>query len=148
MWCCTARRAWLRSVFVRYQSPVPGKRGVHTGVFGLTNQLGRAGKLDDEEHRTWRAGNDWFNENVTNPTDVDPTVYDEALHPRATAWFRADATHLLERIEPYLRILAAHGVPCERIESADPGRVHYEDADQTVVDPHDVHATTSFHSAS
>lgn len=41
-----------------------------------------------------------------------------------------------ERVEGYLEILAAHLVACERVESTDPGRVIYEDADQVVVVPH------------
>ncbi|MZG03727.1 hypothetical protein GTW62_15855, partial [Streptomyces sp. SID5614] len=45
------------------------------------------------------------------------------------------ATHLLDRIPGYLALLAAHGVPCERLESADPGRVVYEDDVQIVVVP-------------
>lgn len=46
-------------MYIRFQSPYPGKRGVHTGVFGLTNLLGRDGHLTAEEHADWRAGNDW-----------------------------------------------------------------------------------------
>ena len=124
---------------------MPGKRGVHTGVFGLTNLLGRAGELSEDEHRDWRAGNDWFNSAYPNPCAADPDVYDEHIHPRATAWFKASAVHLLERVPRYLDILSAHGVSCVRIECDDPGRVVYEDDVQVVVVPHDPTATTSFH---
>jgi len=134
-------------MFVRFQSPVPGKRGVHTGVFGLTNGLGRSGRLSPEEHAAWRAGNDWYDAAYPDPTATDPTVYDVTLHPRATAWFKETATHLLERVPPYLEILRTHGVPCVRVEAADPGRVIYEDDVQVVVDPHDPTAPTSFHPA-
>lgn len=132
-------------MFVRFQSPVPGRRGVHTGVFGLTNLLGRAGDLTPSEHLDWREGNDWFNTAYPDPCETDPDVYDEGLHPRATAGFKADATHLLERVPPYLDILEAHGLPCVRVESADPGRVIYEDDVQIVVDPHDPDSPTSLH---
>lgn len=132
-------------VYIRFQSPTPGKRGVHTGVFGLTNMLGRAGELSDDEHRDWRAGNDWFNAAYPDPSDIDPSVYDEVLHPRATAWFKPGATHLLERVPRYLEILEAHGVPCVRVVADDPGRVIYEDDVQVVVVPHDPGARTSFH---
>lgn len=134
-------------MFVRFQLPVPGKRGVHTGVFGLTNLLGRAGRLTPAEHATWRAGNDWYNEAYPDPTDADPAVYDETVHPRATAWFKGTATHLIERVPPYLEILRSHGVPCVRVEAPDPGRVIYEDDVQVVVVPHDPAAPTSFHPA-
>lgn len=134
-------------MFVRYQSPIRGKRGVHTGVFGLTNLLGRAGRLSPEEHATWRAGNDWYDAAYPDPAATDPSVYDETTHPRATAWFKESATHLIARVPAYLDILAAHGVECVRVESDDPGRVIYEDDVQIVVVPHDPSASTSFHPA-
>ena len=133
------------SMFVRFQAPLPGRHGVHTGVFGLTNLLRRAGALSPSEHRDWRAGNDWFNSAYPDPSDTNPAVYDEGLHPRATAWFKSDATHLLERVPRYLEILEAQGVACMRVESSDPGRVIYEDDVQVVVVPHAPQALTSYH---
>lgn len=62
-------------------------------------------------------------------------MYDPGVNPGAVAWFKGTATHLLDRIPDYLALLAAHGVPCERLESADPGRVVYEDEHQVVVVP-------------
>lgn len=137
----------MAPVYIRFQSPAPGRRGVHIGVFGLTNSLGRAGALTDDEHRAWRLGNDWFNAAYPDPSATRPDVYDEHVHPRATAWFKDSATHLLERLPPYLEILAAHGVACVRVESADPGRIVYEDDVEVVVVPHDPAATTSYHPA-
>jgi hypothetical protein len=134
-----------RVAYVRFQSPSPGKRGVHVGVLGLTNTLGRAGELTPDEHATGRAGNDWYNRSYPDPSDTDPSVYDDVVHPRATAWFKCSASHLLDRIPPYLAILAAHGVACERVESPDPGRIIYEDDAQVVVVPHDPAAATSNH---
>lgn len=56
------------------------------------------------------------------------------------AWFKATAGHLIERVDGYLEILAAHEVACERVESTDPGRVVYEDEVQVVVVPWDSEA--------
>lgn len=67
------------------------------------------------------------------------------MHPRATAWFKDTATHLLDRVPRYVEILDEHGVPCVRVESQNPGRVIYEDDVQIVVVPHDPAATTSHH---
>ena len=134
-------------VLVRSQSPTPGRRGVHTGVFGLTDLLGRAGRLTPDEHATWREGNDWYDAVYQDPTDTDPAVYDETVHPLATAWFKESAVHLIERVPTYLEILAAHGVDCVRVESGDPGRVIYDDDEQVVVVPHDPTASTSCHPA-
>lgn len=122
-------------MYVRFQSPHPGKRGVHTGVFGLTNLLGRSGRLTVEQHRAWRKGNEWYDAAYPDPSDTDPSVYDETVNPQATAWFKISATHLLDRVPEYLDILRAHGVECERVESDDPGRIIYEDDVQIVVVP-------------
>ncbi|APE22812.1 MULTISPECIES: hypothetical protein [Streptomyces] len=120
---------------VRYQSPNRGPRGHHTGIFGLTNLLAREGRLSPEEWAVWRASNDWYDAHFPDPTAVDPTVYDPERNPGAAAWFRPTATEALARVAPYLRILRDHGVPCVRLESADPGRIVYEDAYQVVVVP-------------
>lgn len=123
-------------MYIRFQSPHPGKRGVHTGVFGLANRLGKSGALTAEEYAIWRAGNDWYNSAYPDPTSCDPSVYDESINPQATAWFKSTATYLLERIPKYLEILQAHGVKCDRVESAAPGRIIYEDDVQIVAVPH------------
>ncbi|MEU1941366.1 hypothetical protein ABZ554_02635 [Streptomyces sp. NPDC020125] len=121
--------------YVRFQGTVRSPRGHFPGVFALANGLARAGRLSDEEHRFWRAGNDWFNANYANPSDVDPSVYDPELNPGAVAWFKATSLELIARVDGYLKILALHEVACERIESSNPGKIIYEDPDQVVVTP-------------
>jgi hypothetical protein len=122
--------------YVRFQSPVPDDRGRFVGVFGLVNVLARQGRLTPGQERFRRAGNDWYDANYRNPAAVDPTVYDTEVNPGAAAWFKATATHLLDRVDGYLAILAAHDVPCVRLESDVPaGRVVYEDEHQIVVVP-------------
>ncbi|MFG2986607.1 hypothetical protein ACGFYQ_36105 [Streptomyces sp. NPDC048258] len=121
--------------FVRFQGPARNSRGHFPGIFALANGLAREGKLSEEEYRFWRAGNDWYDANFTNPSDVDPTVYDHELHPGATAWFKTTAVDLVDRATGYLELLSAHGVACERVESSDPGEIIYEDDEQVVVVP-------------
>ncbi|MFD3509640.1 hypothetical protein [Nocardia sp. NPDC058666] len=70
-----------------------------------------------------------------DPSEVDPRVYDRELHPGAASWFKASAVGMIERVAGYLAILDAHGVAWERVESAVPGDVIYEDAQQVVVVP-------------
>nr|WP_030255763.1 hypothetical protein [Streptacidiphilus jeojiense] len=123
------------TLFVRFQGTKPNAKGRFPGVFALANGLGRAGALSEEEHRFWRSGNDWYEANFTNPSTVDPTVYDRVLNPGAEAWFKAMAGEVIDRVNGYLELLAAHGVSCERLESSAPGRVIYEDDDQIVVVP-------------
>jgi hypothetical protein len=72
-------------VFVRFQSPTPNRHGWCPGVFGLVNGLAFDGLLTAEEERFRRTNNDWYNANVVNPTDVDPTVYDRVLNPCSMA---------------------------------------------------------------
>ncbi|WP_449373587.1 hypothetical protein [Arthrobacter psychrolactophilus] len=58
------------------------------------------------------------------------------MNPLAAAWFKDTATHLLERIEPYLEMLMRHDVQVVKLISDDPGQVIYEDEVQVVVVPH------------
>nr|WP_202454895.1 hypothetical protein [Streptomyces sp. SID8367] len=121
--------------YVRFQGTERHERGHFPGVFVLANELAAQGRLTDEQYRFWRASNDWYDANYPNPTHVDPRVYDRELHPGAVAWFKKSADDLIGRVAGYLELLAAHGVECRRLESADPGRVVYEDAYQIVVMP-------------
>ena len=122
--------------YVRYQAVEANSRGGFSGIFGLANGLRRGGRLTDEQEAFMRVGNAWYDAAYTDPSKVDPTVYDRAVNPGAAAWFKVEATHLLDRVPGYLALLDAHGVPWERVESDDPGRIVYEDADQVVVVPH------------
>ncbi|MDJ0315807.1 hypothetical protein [Arthrobacter antibioticus] len=125
-------------MFVRFQAHVPNRRGIHTGVFGLANGLAHEERLSDTERAAWRAGNDWFNLAYPDPSESNPGVYDPQVNPQAAAWFKLTATHLLERIEPYLELLRRHDVQVVRLVSDDPGQIVYEDAVQIVVVPHKV----------
>ncbi|MFD5647400.1 hypothetical protein ACFWIP_37885, partial [Streptomyces anulatus] len=111
----------------------PGRH--RPGIGALAPGRAGDGRLTAEPHGFGRAANDWYDAAYTDPSRVDPAVYDPGVNPGAVAWFKGTATHLLDRIPGYLALLAAHGVPCERLESADPGRVVYEDEHQVVVVP-------------
>ncbi|GAB3109299.1 hypothetical protein GCM10027160_08400 [Streptomyces calidiresistens] len=122
-------------VFVRFRGTVRGPRGNFPGVFALANGLAREGRLSEEEHRLLRAANDWYNAAHPDPSDTHPGAHDHDVHPGAAAWFKPGAVHLIERVAGYLDLPAAHGVACERVESADPGRIVYEDSVQVVAVP-------------
>lgn len=123
-------------MFVRFQAHVANPRGIHVGIFGLANGLAHGGKLSAEDWAMWRNGNDWFNQAYPNPCETNPEVYDSNLNPHAAAWFKDNATHLLERVQPYLELLNRHHVRVVKLVSDDPGKVIYEDAVQVVVIPH------------
>lgn len=124
-----------RALYVRFQGTARHARGHFPGVFILANELAAQGKLTEEQYRFWRSNNDWYDAHYTNPTTVDPRVYDPEVHPGAVAWFKSSAVGLIERVDGYLELLAAHGVECRRVVSSNPGRVVYEDENQIVVVP-------------
>ncbi|MET7462442.1 hypothetical protein [Nonomuraea sp. NPDC005501] len=123
-------------MYVRYQSPTPNARGVHPGIFGLINGLAKDGRLSPEQERFKTESHAWFHANLIDPSTVDPHVYDRDRNPGATAWFKASASHLLERLTSYLEILAAHQVACVRVETSEPGEVIYEDLHQVIAVPY------------
>lgn len=122
-------------VFLRYEAVTPNDRGVHIGIFGLVNGLAHSGLLTVDERRWWRAANDWFNQAYPDPADVDPSLFDRSVHPEVSCWFKADATHLLERIPGHLALLDRHDIPWIERRSTNPGRVLYEDSVQIVCAP-------------
>ncbi|MFD1377459.1 hypothetical protein ACFQ4U_14120 [Micrococcus antarcticus] len=121
--------------FIRYQGTEPNHRGVRLGIFALANSLGRGGKLSAAEHAIWRAGNDWYDAAYPNPSRTHRAIYDHAVNPGAVAWFKGSAQHLLERVEPYLRLLDAHRIGWEKLESSAPGTIIYEDDVQVIATP-------------
>ncbi|MFF1401178.1 hypothetical protein ACFVZD_46720 [Streptomyces sp. NPDC058287] len=124
-----------RATYVRFEGTVRHPRGHFPGIFVLANELAAQGKLTVDQYRFWRSNNDWYDANYTNPTSVDPEIYDRDVHPGAVAWFKVSAEHLIERVGGYRELLAAHGIECRRLESSSPGQVIYEDENQVVVVP-------------
>lgn len=121
--------------YVRFQGTVRHPRGHFPGVFVLVNALAEEGRLTPDQERFRRIHNDWYDANYPNPSHTDPTVYDPALHPGAVAWFKSTAQHLITRVDGYLAILTAHGIPYRRLTTTSPGHVLYEDPYQVVVLP-------------
>jgi hypothetical protein len=99
------------------------------------NGLARDGRLQDEELAWLRENNARYDASYTDPSTINPLVYDRTVNPGATSWFRADAVHLTDRIGGYLDLLDKYKIEYERVESSNPGRVLYEDEVQIVVVP-------------
>jgi hypothetical protein len=122
--------------YVRYQSPTPNSRGAFIGIFGLVNGLAHDGLLTPGEETFRRTNNAWYDAAYTNPSTVDPTIYDRTLNPLAASWFRTGvADWLLAPLPGYLNILRNHNEPCIKVHSDNPGRIIYSDAHQIVVVP-------------
>ena len=108
----------------------------------MVNVAARRGRLTVEQETFRRTNNDWFDAYYPDPTTVDPTVYDHGINPGAAAWFKSGAIDLINRTERYLDLCRVLGIDCERVESADPGRIIYEDEHQVVVVAHRKHTST------
>ena len=121
--------------FVRFEATTPNARGAHIGVFGLANGLRSAGRLTEADLSWLTANNAFGNAAYPDPGTVDPTLFDKAVHPFATCWFRSTATHLLDYVEEYLHVLTRYGVDWHRRETDDPGVILYEDDVQVVAEP-------------
>lgn len=120
-------------VFVRYEAAVASPSGRHPGLFALANRLASEGLLTPHEHVLWRASNDWFQAAHQDPAVVDPAIFDRAIHPMTSCWFKVTAGEILNRVQSHLRLLDAHGVAWREVRSEAPGVVIYEDAVQIVV---------------
>jgi len=123
------------TIYVRYQGTMPGRRGMMPGIFALMTQLLRSESLDETEMAWYRGLTAWYNAQYTDPSTVDPLVYDTRVHPHASAWFKIHPTHLLEPLKECQQLLRKHEVRCERVVSSDPGTVIYEDEVQVIVVP-------------
>lgn len=121
--------------YVRFRSARPTATGIHVGIFGLVNVLGRHGMLAPAEEQFRRENNAWYDAAYPDPCAADPSVYAQDVNPRAAAWFKPTATSLLGRIGGYLRILDAHRIAWEEIRTTDPGKIVYEDSYQVIAVP-------------
>lgn len=124
-----------QAAFVRFQATEPNHRGHFPGVFGLVNGLSKTGRLTSAEEEFRADSNAWFHANLTDPSEVDPEIYDRTLHPHAAAWFKTSSPHLIDRVSGYLDVLRSHGVACQAIYDDSPGEVIYEDDHQVIAKP-------------
>ncbi len=118
--------------YVRFRSKYPNANGLHIGVFGLVNVLGRRGMLNPGEEQFRRENNAWY-----DAAYPDPPVYDESLSPHAAAWFKSTASELIDRVAGYLSILNAHHIAWEEVRTASPGTIIHADEFQVVAEPAD-----------
>ncbi|MFI6086225.1 hypothetical protein ACIBBB_35760 [Streptomyces sp. NPDC051217] len=70
---------------MRIQSPHRNTRGRFTGIFGLVNTLAREGRLSDEQESFRRSTNRWYDAAYTDPSTIDPAIYDDEINPGAAA---------------------------------------------------------------
>ncbi|MBB4686757.1 hypothetical protein [Amycolatopsis jiangsuensis] len=128
--------------YVRYEADRASPGKAPTGIFGLANRLARTGQLSSQDWAFWRAGNDWFDAAYPDPAAVDPTLFDKAVNPVVSCWFKeSTAGHLLARVPGHLALLDRYGVGWVERRSPDPGVVLYLDDVQIVVRPHEKQVT-------
>ena len=123
------------TLYRRFESAVPNRRGVHPGVFALANGLAAAGALSVADRDWWKDANLRANHAYVDPTTVRSDCYDPVINPGARAWFKEPADDLIEFTGAYLRLLDRHDVPWVDLRTSYPGRVTYEDDVQLVAVP-------------
>jgi hypothetical protein len=119
-------------LYVRFQAATPNRRGIRPGVFALLNRAEQQGLLTAGQVSLKRSAYAWFDANLTDPSAVNPAVYDRERYPLAVAWFKASSHAHLDWADRCAGILAAHGVVCEEVRSPSPGVVIYEDQHQVI----------------
>lgn len=119
--------------YVRFQSRYPNAAGLHVGIFGLVNVLGRHGMLAPHEERFRRENNDWYDAAYPDPGAAEG-IYRDNAGPSA-AWFKETSTELIARVTGYLAILDAHAIAWHELRTTDPGAIIYEDDYQVVAVP-------------
>lgn len=105
----------------------------HRGLFIAAGELGRSGELWQDEAERLRRALNWFNTNLTVP---------KGIPPRAIFWFKPDAEDCHRRAYEIVRLLRAYGYVVWVYQSARPGRVVYDDAQQVAVVPFSVREWT------
>ena len=123
------------TIYRRFQSAVPNRRGTFPGVFALANGLAWGGLLSAEDHAWWAAENARGDALYADPSHVVPGCYDREANPGARAWFKETAVDLIALTAAYLRLLDRYDVPWVELRTASPGRVVYEDDVQVVTVP-------------
>lgn len=124
------------SEYIRFQSAVPNRHGRYPGVFAMANGLARSGLLGPTDGEWLRAANAHMNAAYPDPTGITADCYDPQMNPGARAWFKGDASELIEAARAYLHLLDRSGVGWVELRTARPGRVVHEDAVQVVAVPY------------
>lgn len=118
---------------MRYQAVAASPSGRYPGVFALANGLAEGGELSAAERARWRVTNDWFDVAYRDPGAVDPDLFNRRVNPQTSCWFKASASHLLERVAEYLALLDRHGIAWVELRRDVLRPLLYEDEVQAVV---------------
>jgi len=123
------------TLYRRFESAVPNRRGAHPGVFALANGLAAAGVLSAADFTWWRDANDRANKTYVDPSTVLSDCYDTVVNPGARSWFKESAVNLIDMTRTYLTLLDRYDVPWVELRISHPGRITYEDDVQLVTVP-------------
>lgn len=107
------------------------------GVLQAAHRLQRSHSLAPERAAELKALIEWFGANLPEP-DRFVRTKSKGFYRRDTvgiSWFKVEATEHVAHIEAVARIVEAHGIPVQRLETTHPGYVVYEDSWQVVTVP-------------
>ena len=97
------------------------------GVFSLCWNLIRDKKLSDEEEKLFISIDEWFKENLPEPEPCKN-------HEMVITFFKCATTaHMLEKLEPAIRLLDKYDKPYDVVYTNFVGRIVYEDEWQIAV---------------
>ena len=117
------------SSFVRFQtSRISNYTSKPQGLFAAYWFLKESGRLSPEDLKRGSELYDWFQANVP-----DPPFYATGNEIRATTWWKASATGVLERARDLAGLLAQYDVDVQEVVGSDVGAVVYEDDYQVAV---------------
>ena len=109
--------------YVRFRSRYPNQDGVHIGIFGLVNVLGRNGMLTPAEETFRRENNAWYDAAYPDPCTVRPVRLRPAAQPRGVLLVQADRDHPAaqgRRVPGHL-VRARRGLAAGRLARPGPG---------------------------
>jgi hypothetical protein len=96
--------------------------GKPIGIFGAVYGLIKRGVATDNDIQVYEDILAWFDNNLR-----DPEFYKQGNPVQGITWFKENAKHMLERLQPLTEILDRHGIPYELVETSNPGTIIYQD---------------------
>jgi len=127
----------LRLTYVRFViGEVDSESQREAGVFQTAYRVRDEKALYDYDAALLTEHLDWFKSHLKIPsrfTAAKPPYY--RRKKRGISWFKDSATEHIARMREIVRLLEAHGVSVQMIQTDRPGYVVYEDDHQVVAEP-------------
>lgn len=104
-----------------------------TGIFTISAELQREGRLSPYEKERLQELWDWFNEHLPLPP-FEARLAGGQWTRDAVAWFRDGASRMIRPMWDIVAVLREHGESVRFFHSEEPGRIVYADDYQVVAE--------------